>query len=117
MPLPHVSNTFDFYHCLSLMPFVAKLHTQLKRRGYFPMHKAAAAGAVESIEILLSAGLSAKTRDHSGRTPLHFAAVQGSAECVSFLCTVARSTLLSRDRATGDTPLHFAVRSRCCGKW
>lgn len=80
------------------------------------MHKAAGAGAVESIELLLSAGLSPKTRDHSGRTPLHFAAVQGSPECVSFLCTVARSTVLSRDRATGDTPLHFAVRARCFNK-
>lgn len=76
------------------------------------MHTAAGAGATESVELLLSAGLSPKTKDRSGRTPLHLAAAQGSAECVSLLCAVARSTVVSRDRATGDTPVHFAVRAR-----
>ncbi|CAM9294889.1 unnamed protein product [Scytosiphon promiscuus] len=76
------------------------------------MHTAAGAGALESIELLLSAGLSPKTRDQHGRTPLHLAAGQGSAQCVAFLCAVARSTVISRDEVTGDTPLHFAVRAR-----
>ncbi|CAM9263397.1 unnamed protein product, partial [Hapterophycus canaliculatus] len=76
------------------------------------MHAAAGAGAVESIELLLSAGLSPKARDQHGRTPLHLAAAQGSAQCVAFLCIVARSTVVSRDKVTGDTPLHSAVRSR-----
>lgn len=76
------------------------------------MHTAAGAGAIESIELLLSAGLSPKTRDQHGRTPLHLAAARGSAQCVAFLCVVARSTVESRDKVTGDTPLHFAVRAR-----
>lgn len=76
------------------------------------MHTAAAAGAIESIELLVSAGLSPKTRDDSGRTPLHHASLYGSVNCVSFLCAVARSTLISHDSGAGDTPLHFAVRAR-----
>ncbi|CAN0447280.1 unnamed protein product [Ectocarpus sp. 12 AP-2014] len=79
------------------------------------MHTAAGVGAVESIELLLSAGLSPRTRDHSGRTPLHHACLfpgSAAARCVSFLCAVAGSTVLSRDRTAGDTPLHFAVRAR-----
>ncbi|CAM9554295.1 unnamed protein product [Ectocarpus fasciculatus] len=79
------------------------------------MHTAAGVGAVESIELLLSAGLSPRTRDHSGRTPLHHACLfpgSAAARCVSFLCAVARGTVLSRDRTAGDTPLHFAVRAR-----
>ncbi|CAM9178995.1 unnamed protein product [Ectocarpus sp. 13 AM-2016] len=79
------------------------------------MHTAAGVGAVESIELLLSAGLSPRTRDHSGRTPLHHACLfpgSAAARCVSFLCAVAESTVLSRDRTAGDTPLHFAVRAR-----
>lgn len=99
-----------------VIPRCVQLHNkQLKRKGYFPMHTAAGVGAVESIELLLSAGLSPRTRDHSGRTPLHHACLfpgSAAARCVSFLCAVARSTVLSRDRTAGDTPLHFAVRAR-----
>lgn len=86
---------------------------KLKRRGYFPMHAAAGTGAVESMELLISAGLSPRSQDDGGRTPLHHAAAHGSAECVSFLCAFARNTVRTGDRRVGDTPLHFAVRARC----
>lgn len=75
------------------------------------MHTAAGAGTLESMELLISAGLSPKTRDQGGQTPLHHASAHGSAECVSFLCVIAGSTLLSHDKGAGDTPLHFAVRA------
>lgn len=77
------------------------------------MHTAARAGAIESIELLISAGMSPKTRDYSGLTPLHHASANGSVNSVSLLCAIARSTIVARDKKAGDTPLHFAVRARC----
>lgn len=74
------------------------------------MHKAAAAGAVESLELLVSAGFDPGAFDDKC-SPLHHAAMHGRMECVSFLCIVARNTGTSRNRRTGDTPLHCAIRS------
>ncbi|CAM9606433.1 unnamed protein product, partial [Sphacelaria rigidula] len=76
------------------------------------VHIAAGAGSIESIELLVSAGFSTKRGDDRSRTPLHHAAASGRLECVSLLCTIARSTVASRTEGVGDTPLHLAIRSR-----
>lgn len=86
--------------------------TKLRREGYFPVHIAAGAGAIESLELLISAGFCPEARDGERRSPLHHAASRGQAECVSFLSVVARQTISARCRIYGDTPLHCAIRSR-----
>lgn len=73
-----------------------------------PLHRAASAGHVGLVELLLASGAGIGERDHGGRTPLHFAAEQGQVAAATALMTHGAKAS-AMDQA-GDTPLHKAAR-------
>jgi hypothetical protein len=76
-----------------------------------PLHIAAKYGALDSLELLLSAGISPFAKDKTGGTPLHRAAGKfhpDSPLCVYALVLRAEKTLKVRD-LKGNTPLHVAI--------
>lgn len=70
-------------------------------------HWAATHGREDTLQALIAAGASAKSRDADGRTPLHYAARAGSLPCVR-LCLRAGAHANSRDRR-GLSPLALAI--------
>jgi hypothetical protein len=82
-------------------------------RTILPLHIAAKQSALDSIELLLSAGINPTIMDEKGRTPLHYCALassKSSALCCSFLLSVGNKLLKIRDRE-GNTALHLATKA------
>jgi len=81
--------------------------------GATPLHwavrRAAVAGSVEAVGLLLNAGASVDAADASGETPLHKAAANGDAEVCERLLE-AGAALEARSRA-GETPLRRAAQA------
>ena len=79
--------------------------------GATPLHwavrRAAVAGSVEAVGMLLNAGASVDAADAAGETPLHKAAANGDAEVCERLLE-AGAALEARSRV-GDTPLRRAA--------
>jgi hypothetical protein len=78
------------------------------------LHIAAKYSALESLEVLLSAGISPFKVDKNGRTPLHISAGkkgEASVLCVYALIMAGDKSLKMRDFKAGNTPLHLAVTS------
>lgn len=78
----------------------------------YPLHIAATYGSVDSVELLVSAGFSAKSVDLHGRTPLHCAALcreVDSVACVDYLVYQYKKAISSRDKE-GSTPLLIAAQ-------
>ena len=74
-----------------------------------PLHRAAAEGHGEIVELLLRAAAAPDVRDYGGSTPLHAAARAGHLESVrALLAHDARPSLIND---AGDTPLHDAARA------
>lgn len=73
-----------------------------------PLHRAAAAGHADVVELLLANGAGLDDRDHGGRTPLHLAAEQGQVAAATAL--MARGAKVAVMDESGDTPLHKAAR-------
>ena len=78
-----------------------------------PLHTAALFSSFESMELLLSAGLSPLELNLEGKTPLHFgaAAHDDAAVLCSYLLLMHGEKALKKRDKNGDTPLHIAVRS------
>ena len=75
-----------------------------------PLHRAAAEGHGEIVELLLRASAAPNVRDYGGSTPLHAAARGGHAASVgALLAHDARPSLINE---AGDTPLHEAAAWR-----
>ncbi len=73
-----------------------------------PLHRAAAEGHAEVVELLLRASAAPDAKDYGGSTPLHAAARGGHLESVrSLLAHRARPSPINE---AGDTPLHEAAR-------
>ena len=74
-----------------------------------PLHRAAAEGHGEIVEMLLQAAAAPNARDYGGSTPLHAAARGGHTDSVrALLAHDARPSLINE---VGDTPLHEAARA------
>lgn len=81
-----------------------------------PVHIAGRLGKLESLELLLSAGLPGDTADSGGRTPLHLCCQNTSSEaalCSTLLAIRFPRSLKKLDYA-GQSPGHLAVMSRNC---
>lgn len=79
----------------------------IERNGNTPLHNAAAAGAVESVQFLLSRGLhQLHRRNRRLEVPVHLAAANGHILAVRALCE-AQASMTSKD-AWGETPLSTA---------
>ena len=73
-----------------------------------PLHRAAAAGHGEIVELLLKASADPDARDYGGSTALHMAAAGGHDKSIeALLAHAAKPSLLNE---AGDTPLHEAAR-------
>ena len=77
--------------------------------GETPLHKAAAAGALPLVEVLLEAAGRIDGLDKLGRTPLHRAAHAGHQAVVKVLLEQHKALLAVGD-SQGQTPLHLAAR-------
>jgi ankyrin repeat protein len=73
-----------------------------------PLHRAAAEGHAEVVELLLRASAAPGSKDYGGSTPLHAAARGGHLESVRAL--LAHGAKPSPMNEAGDTPLHEAAR-------
>ncbi|KAG1685828.1 hypothetical protein DVH05_007664 [Phytophthora capsici] len=83
-----------------------------------PLHEAAAAGNLATVQHLLSWGISADIlgefqRGANSRTPLHWAAVMGRHRVISEL--VKRGADVNAKDSHGRTPLHWAARHNYAG--
>lgn len=74
-----------------------------------PLHRAAAEGHAEVVELLLRASAAPNTKDYGGSTPLHAAARSGHLESVRAL--LDHGAKPSPMNEAGDTPLHEAARA------
>lgn len=72
------------------------------------LHRAAAAGSVGLLKILLAKGQDVNAKDDAGRTALHVAASRGHLEVVRTLLAAKAGSNTTDNR--GLTPLHAAVR-------
>ena len=72
------------------------------------LHKAAANGHEDIVQILLNKGASAKAMNESGNTPLHCAATGGHTSTVELLLS-KRASIAAMSKAN-ETPLHSAVK-------
>ena len=73
----------------------------------YSLHDAAAAGDASAVELLLTAGLSADTRNERSSTPLHLACAFGHDEVAGVL--LGRGASADAPNQEGNTPLHAAV--------
>ncbi|XP_063379537.1 transient receptor potential channel pyrexia-like [Cydia fagiglandana] len=73
-----------------------------------PLHLAAARGFSDCVELLLSEGAKATTKNYKGFTALHLAAMCGSLECVELLLRDGNADPNAEDY-TQRTPVHAAV--------
>jgi len=93
------------------MAVLAEHPLQVSSQAHFkitPLHRAAAGGHADIIDLLLDGGAGVDARDHGGRTPLHLAAEHGHVAAATAL--IARGARLDRMDQGGDTPLHKAAR-------
>jgi ankyrin repeat protein len=78
-------------------------------QGQTALMKAAAAGQVQTVTVLLRASLdSARLMDHKGQTALTHAILKGSPDCVTAILGAGLYENMIRDNE-GNTPLHHAA--------
>jgi ankyrin repeat protein len=73
-----------------------------------PLQYAASLGRAETVQALLDAGAKPELLDSDGATLLHAAAYEGNSETLKLLLGI-RLPVGAKSRASGTTPLHYAV--------
>src|SRR6266404_6653318 len=76
--------------------------------GVEDLHKAARAGNLKQVEMLVAGGVPVNARDSLGGTPLHDAAWAGERDVVEYLIRMG-AEVNARHAEGGSTPLHYAV--------
>lgn len=76
-------------------------------QGITPLHRAAAAGEGDTIEVLVAAGADVHAVDNQGLTPLHRAAAAGDVDAINAL--IARGADVNAKDNQNLTPLHHAA--------
>lgn len=84
--------------------YQARLGLRL-HNGSLSIHSAASRGNIQSLEVLLDAGLSIDATNNDGRTPLHWAAEAGRWDNVQFLLDRGARIDMKADGELGLTPL------------
>ncbi|KAI5792248.1 ankyrin repeat-containing domain protein [Pyronema domesticum] len=84
-------------------------------KGYTPIHKAAQAGDVKRVTLLLESGCDplATTKDSHKMQPLHLAARNGHAEVVSVLLKQKTVNINTKNGESGNTALMWACQYNC----
>lgn len=91
----------------SLLMKDADIRAMRQEDGASVMHEAAAAGAVDSMEVLLRWGAALEAQTETGLRPVHFAAMAGQVEAVEFL--VQAKAKFDSKSTDGITPLFAAA--------
>jgi len=77
-----------------------------------PLHIASELGAIDSLEILLSAGFDWSSVDRQGQTPLHYCSKldTGNASlCTTLLCLQGKKRIINIKDKNGNEAIHIAV--------
>jgi len=77
-----------------------------------PLHIAAELGAIDSLEILLSAGFDWSYLDSTGQSPLHYCTKLDSTNsslCVTLLCLQGNKRLLNIKDKNGNEAIHCSI--------
>ncbi|KAK1763331.1 ankyrin repeat-containing domain protein [Phialemonium atrogriseum] len=75
-----------------------------------PLHEAVWSGNIETVRLLIQAGVSLDAKDDDGRTPISWAAAKGHTEIVNLLLGKTPDAVNILDN-TSEGPLHWAAKN------